>query len=53
LKLLKYFFQLLKPFCNYKMCKSMSNTPFQVYLINKFIKKIMNKKFEKNAHHST
>jgi hypothetical protein len=32
------------------MCKSMSNTPFQVYLINKFIEQIMNKKFEKNAH---
>jgi hypothetical protein len=32
---------------------SMSNTPFQVYLINKFIEQIMNKKFEKNAHHST
>jgi hypothetical protein len=31
----------------------MSNTPFQVYLINKFIEQIMNKKFEKNAHHST
>jgi hypothetical protein len=30
----------------------MSNTPFQVYLINKFIEQIMNKKFEKNAHHS-
>ena len=31
----------------------MSSTPFQVYLINKFIEQIMNKKFEKNAHHST
>jgi hypothetical protein len=29
------------------------NQPFQVYLINKFIQQIMNKKFEKNAHHST
>jgi hypothetical protein len=25
----------------------MSNTPFQVYLINKFIEQIINKKFEK------
>jgi hypothetical protein len=47
------FFSLVKPFFNYSMCKSMSNTPFQVYLINKFIEQIMNKKFEKNAHHST
>jgi hypothetical protein len=53
LKLLKYFFHLLKPFFNYRMCKSMSNTPFKVYLINKFIEQIMNKKFEKNEHHST
>jgi hypothetical protein len=53
LKLLLYFFHLLKSFFNYRMCKSMSNTPFQVYLINKFIEKIMNKKVEKNAHHST
>ena len=28
------------------MCKLMSNTPFQVYLINKFIEQIMNKKFK-------
>jgi hypothetical protein len=53
LKLPKYFFHLLKPFFNSRMCKSMSNTPCQVYLINKFIEQIMNKSFEKNAHHST
>jgi hypothetical protein len=31
LKWLKYFFRFLKPFFHYRMCKSMSNTPFQVY----------------------
>jgi hypothetical protein len=26
-----FFFHLLKPFFNYRMCKSMFKTPFQVY----------------------
>jgi ATP-dependent exoDNAse (exonuclease V) alpha subunit len=38
------FVHLWKPFFNYRVCKSMSNTPFQVHCINKFIEQIMNKK---------
>ena len=49
LKLLVWLFHKSKTFLSYRMCKSISNTPFQVHGINKFKKEtIKNQKYEKN-----